>query len=243
MIYIHLKYRDKRYTIRCLWDAVLNEGTASKEVIKKREWKAKKKLEQKETKITVRYSELSKDVMIWEGTVYKPRGIRRILKKKKQAKTKPKKRRNTLPLDSPPLLFRGTLEDAKKLPVVKKAFSILKKIFAGLYITTNIVETIFNVKSKFSPHRTMKFGERMLVSILYSSLVLKEKNKEELHQFFKEKVITYDFIMQNALYGSGIQKNKPEEQSFLPLFKEAFHTGKRILIHYCDRNHNIHQES
>jgi transposase-like protein len=254
IIYIHLKYGGKDYTIRCLWDSVLNEGTPSEDVMKKRELKSKKKASDKKRITKVRYSELSKDVMIWEGTVYAPRGIRRKLPENgKNRKTKrvsssnntstsdasdlPLKKINTLTPDTPVLLFQGSLNEAKKLEVAAFCFQILKKIFAGLYITSNTVETVFNVKSKLYPHRTMKSGERMMICVLYSQFVLKGKSNEELRTFFKENIITYDFITQKVLYGSGLQKNKQEPPSFLNIIQEAVQKGKRLVIHYCDRNH------
>lgn len=250
IIYIHLKYEGKNYTIRCLWDSVLNEGTPSDDVMKKRELKAKKKTSEKERKTKVRYSELSKDVMIWEGTVYAPRGTRRKLSNNRKSEQvsssntstpdtlhSPLKKVDTSASDTPTLLFQGDLEKAKKLDVAAYCFEILKKIFGGLYITSNMVETVFNVKSKLYPHRTMKLGERIMICILYSQLALRGKSKEELCMFFKENIITYDFITQKVLYGSGLQKNKPEPLSFMHIIQEAMQKGRKLVIHYCDRNH------
>ena len=76
----------KDYTIRCAWDAVLKEGEASKKTQKMREMKAKKKLEDKERAGKIEYTEISKEVIIWEGTVYEPRGMRRIKQAKKNGK-------------------------------------------------------------------------------------------------------------------------------------------------------------
>ena len=255
IIYIHLRYDDgKDYTIRCLWDSVLNEGIPSEQVIEKRKMKAKKKLSEKERKTNVRYSELSKDAMIWEGTVYAPRGVRRKLpengKNRKAKQINPSnntstldtpnssvKKINTSTSDTPILLFQGNLEEAKKAPVAAYCFRILNKIFGGLYITSNTVETVFNVKSKLYPHRAMKTGERMMICVLYSQFVLKGKSNEELRTFFKENIITYEFIMQKVLYGSGQQKNKQEPPSFLTVIQETMKKGRKLVIHYCDRNH------
>lgn len=242
IIYIHLRYMKKEYTIRCLWDSVLNEGKPSKEVVKARELKARKKLNDKERKkTTIKYSSLSKDVMVWEGTVYLPRGVRRILRQNKRSKknsTKPTKQKpNTSTVDTALIIFKGTLEEAKKLKVVAYCFGILKKIFGGLYITSNVVETIFNFKSKFYPHRTVKFGQRLLVCVIYNCLILNGKTKKELIKFFKKEVITYDIIMQKVLYGSGLQKNKQEPPSFIEIIKEAISKNKKLILHYCDRTH------
>lgn len=237
IIYIHLKHKKKEYTIRCLWDSVLNEGMPSKEVIKKRELKAKKRLSEKEVETKIRYSELSKDVMVWEGVVYEPRGVRRVIrsdKGRRKTNSNDPGKRNTSASDAP-LIFKGSLEEAKELNVVSYCLKILKGIFGGLYITSNVVETIFNFKTKFYPHRTIKFGERLLVCVLYNCLFLKGKSKTELIKFFKENVITYDFIMQNVLYGSGLQKNKQEPPSFIGIIEEAVSQDKRLILHYCDR--------
>lgn len=239
IVYVHFKYERREYTIRCLWDCVLDEGKPSKDVIKQRELKAKKKMSDKERKKELIYSNLSKDVMVWKGTVYLPRGVRRLLKgrEKQKCAVYRSEKRNTSDPDTPELIFKGTFEDAKKLDVFKFCLKLLKKIFGGLYITSNIVETIFNIKNKFANHKTMKFGERILVCILFCHLQLKDKNKEELINFFKEKVITYDLLMQKVLHGSGLQKNKKEEPTFLELIKEAISTKAELVIQYCDKFH------
>lgn len=239
IIYIHLRYEGELYTIRCLWDCVLDEGEPSKDVVKQRRLKAQRKIHNKERKKEPIYSELSKDVMVWKGTVYLPRGVRRLLKGRKKLKNPAHRaeKQNTSDPDTPELIFKGNLDEAKSLKVVKMCLGLLKKIFAGLYITSNIVETIFNVKSKFAQHRTMKFGERILVCILFCHLNLKDKSKEELMAYFKKKVITYDLLMQKVLYGSGLQKNKREEPSFLELINQATTEGVQLVIHYCDRFH------
>jgi len=237
IVYIHLNYMGKDYTIRCAWDAVLEEGTASKGTQKMREFKAKQRLEEKERAGKIEYSELSKEVIVWGGTVYEPRGIRRIIRNKAKSKSHlPLKfKKNTSPSDMP-VVFKGDIKDAKSIPVFAYCFEILKKIFGGLHITSNFVETIFNFKSMFYPHRTIKFGERLMLCILYNRFVLKGKSKKELISFFKEKVITYDFVMKKVIYGSGLQKNKPEKPNFLKIIQDAILLGKRLIIHYCDAN-------
>jgi hypothetical protein len=234
IIYIHFTQNKQEYTIRCLWDVVLNEGIPSKEVIKQRKQKAKKKIEEKKRKKQVKYSKLCEDVMIWKGTVYAPRGARRLLNKTKNKTTSKKIIKNTSTPDTVKLLFKGNLKEAKKLNVMNHCLSILKKLFGGLYITSNIVETLFNVKAKLSPHRTMKSGQRIMVCVLYCHLNLKNKLKEELLTFFKEKVITYDFLMKKVLYGSGLQKNKQIFPSYLEIIKSAYISGEKIIVHYCD---------
>ncbi len=237
IVYIHLNYCGKDYTIRCAWDAVLEEGKASIKTQKMREFKAKHRLEEKERAGKIEYSELSKEVIVWEGIVYKPRGIRRKIRNKAKDKCllPLKFKKNTSPSDMP-VVFKGELKDAKSIPVFAYCFEILKKIFGGLYITSNLVETIFNFKSLFYPHRTIKFGERLMLCILYNRFILKEKSKKELISFFKEKVITYDFIMKKVLYGSGLQKNKIEKPTFLKIIEDAITFGKQLVIHYCDAN-------
>lgn len=258
IIYIHLKDDKKDYTIRCLWDLVLNEGTASEKTIKMRERKAKQKLEQKERKSEkpkIQYSKLSKDIMIWEGTVYEPRGVRRIIRNKSKKKTTKNNGENTEKVvkeketqkrdnefvtstdDTPKLIYKGNLEGALKISVMLLCFNILKKIFGGLYITSNIVEIIFNFKSQLYPHRTIKYGERLLICVLYNYMKLKEETKEELINFFK-KVVTYDLVMKYVLYGTGEQNNKIDrKQTYLEIINSAFKAGKQLYIHYRDRFH------
>jgi len=239
IIYIHLKSRRKEYTVRCLWDIVLNEGEPSQKVLEKRIQRAKMKTVNKEPENVMKYSELKKDIMIWKGIVYDPRGVRRKLGDKIKIKFqafKKKKVFNTSGNGSPKLIFSGKIEEAKDIPIFTYCFKILKKIFGGLHITSNVVENVFNIKSKLRAHRSMKFGKRLLICIIYGNTILKDMNKEELKKFIKEKVVTYDFLRQNVLYGSGLQKNKPIEKSFLDLIKEGLKTKKNLIIHYCDYN-------
>lgn len=240
IIYIHLKYRKEVYTVRCLWDIVLNEGTPSKNVLQKRIQRAKKKIIRKEYETIMKYSKLNTDIMVWKGTVYEPRGARRKLGVKIKLKSQDIKKKNefyTSTNDAPKLIFKGKVEEAMEMPIFRYCFKILKKIFGGLYITSNVVENVFNIKSKLKAHRAMKFGKRLLVCVMYGNTILKEMKKYELKNFLKENVITYDFIMQNVLYSSGLQKNKPKEKSFLDLIKEGIKTDKNLIIHYCDSNH------
>lgn len=238
IIYVHFRYNKQEYTIRCLWDCVLEDGVPSNAVIKQRKLKAKKRISDKERK-KLAYSELSKDIIVWEGVVYLPRGTRRLLngkKKQKNTMSRPEKKNTSYP-DTPKQIFKGTLQEAKELKVVEVCFNVLKNIFGGLYITSNIVETIFNVKNKFAFHKTMKFGERILVCILFCHLNLKNKKKEELMKYFRNNVITYDLLMQKVLYGSGLQKNKKEEPTFLEIIKKSLSKKVELVIHYCDRFH------
>ncbi|KXA89106.1 hypothetical protein AKJ62_03750 [candidate division MSBL1 archaeon SCGC-AAA259D14] len=241
IIYAHLIYKGEEYTIRCLWDVVLGEGTASGAVRRQRERRAKERTSGKQKANKTEYTDLSKDIMVWKGRVYNPRGIRRKLPTEKsdakRSKTK-NDRRNTSPPDTEELVFKGELEDAKKLPVFRRCFEVLKEVFGGLHITTNVVENVFNVKSKLEEHRTMKFGERILVCLLYGHLELNDMSKEELSEFLREEVITRDFIRNKTLHGSGLQKDKPEKPSSIDTIKEAVKTGQQLAIHYCDRNRN-----
>jgi len=136
IIYIHFRENNVDYTLRCLWDAVLDEGVPTRKVIKQREFKANKKINEKERKNKIRYSELSTDVILWKGVVKSPRGTRRILKKKSDNKAKTisvnKKNKlniNTFRSDTYKEIFRGNLKDAKKMKILSTCFRILKKTF------------------------------------------------------------------------------------------------------------------
>ena len=77
MVYMHFPYEETRYTMRCLWDVVLEEGEASEKTKKMRQ---RRKLERStsEKKDDDR-TELSPDIFLWEGSVYEPRGTRRLI--------------------------------------------------------------------------------------------------------------------------------------------------------------------
>ncbi|KXB04341.1 hypothetical protein AKJ48_02935 [candidate division MSBL1 archaeon SCGC-AAA261O19] len=46
--------------------------------------------------------------------------------------------------DGPSRIFKGELKEAMEIPPVRRAFSILKRVFGGHYITSNTAETLFN---------------------------------------------------------------------------------------------------
>lgn len=246
LIYIHLKHDSKDYTIRCLWDLVLNEGKPSEKTIKMRERKERVRLQCKERALgtpKAEYSELSKEIIVWEGTIYCPRGKRKRIrnKTKKEEKTireiKGGKHDEviTLRCDAAKLIYRGNLEEALKIDVMGLCFDIIKKIFAGVYITSNIVETLFNFKSQFSAHRTIKNGERLLICVIYNYTKLKEKTKEELVEFFRQ-VVTYNDVMKFVLSGTGTQKNKESEiPDHAEMINSAIESGKRLYMHYRNR--------
>jgi len=109
-------------------------------------------------------------------------------------------------------------------------------LFGGLYITTNHVKSIFNVKNKLRPHRTMKNGERILHCVLYRELVLSKMNKSELREYIEENIITPEFIQNNVLKGNGAQRKTEEKKpSKLEDVKQAIREKKDISIHYRDR--------
>ncbi len=238
MIYAHLVHNCTAYTIRCFWDVVLEEGTPSDNVLRQRERRAKKRKSNNRISKKDEYTELSKDVVIWAGTVFTPRGIRRRKPYKTTVKKSEKKNTSThdaVRNDPCEKVFEGPVEDAKNIPVFSHCFEVMKKIFGGLHITSNVVENVFNIKSKLKEHRTMKCGDRILVSTLYGNLVLKDMGKRELVEFLKNRVVTKDFIVSKVLYGSGLQKYKPDKPSYEERVRTAIENGLQLVIHYCDR--------
>lgn len=243
IIYVHLRKDGEYHTVRMLWDVVLDEEEPSEKAKKRREYKARKKLNKKQRKKKVKYTELSKDIMVWKGTVYNPRGIRQRIDEddthtkidgEKTGNENRNKNRNTYPSDGE-LVFRGELEEAKKLEIVSGCFNVLKSLFGGHYVTTNHVESMFNVKSKLKPHRTMKNGDRILNCVLYSEFVLNKKNRSELRKYVRDNIITPEFLQNNVLKGNQTNKKTKENRSKLELIKQALEENKEISIHYRDR--------
>lgn len=265
IIYMHFNHDESDYTLRCLWNTVLNDKKAPESVIKQRELKAKKKLDKKERKNKVEYTKLDPDVVLWDKLVRNPRGVRRVIKETNEEKDDPSivseqkdtqnefkidentselgqkenesKKKNTSPYDRAKEIFRGSAEDAKNHEIMKNCFFILISIFGGCYITSNAVETVFNLKSRLKAHRVVKTGKRLIVCVIYVYLYLRNKSKKWLRDFFGSKVITYDFIRNNVLYGSDVQKNNVREKksSFLDTINTAIEKDLRLVIRYRDR--------
>ncbi|KXA96926.1 hypothetical protein AKJ39_03965 [candidate division MSBL1 archaeon SCGC-AAA259J03] len=96
---------------------------------------------------------------------------------------------------TPERIFKGGLEEAKKLAPVKRAFSILKEIFGGHYITSNTAESLFNVKPPLKAHRTMKNGNGFAQVLLFLRTKLRKKTRNEIKSFIRNEVITYERLL------------------------------------------------
>ena len=88
IVFVHFKYDDgERYTFRCLWDIVLNEGECSEATKSKRKEREKlkenKQRSDSENSDKKEKTELYDGVILWRGTVMEPRGVRRRKPEKK----------------------------------------------------------------------------------------------------------------------------------------------------------------
>lgn len=263
LIYIHFPYEGKLYTLRCLWDAVLENGKAAEEVLRMRQ---RRKLE--EPKKEMDRTELFEGIILWEGIVYEPRGVRR----KKGATVSGamnEKESSTLVIaegdkfsdvigarlevcgilvksycselsdlegiasntDGAKRIFKGSMEEAFQLPMVEHAFSLLVQVFGGLYITSNAVECLFNVKLALRYHRTVKSGDALVQVLLYLWTQLRKKSKVEIKSFFK-KVVSFDRLRRIAVRSKKSVVDKAAQARQVVL--EAYYQGRPVVIYYLD---------
>jgi hypothetical protein len=264
IVYIHFRYEGKPYTLRTLWDVVLSEGDAGKEALRMR--RRRKELEKAKEERT----ELFPGLVLWEGTVYMPRGTRRKLNRAgatvsgvmegeaKGAAVSGVMESNNVNVtgevgissyidnlkdqktftdrwiapatDGVKRIFKGSVEEGLKIPSVRYAHSILVRVFGGMYITSNIAESLFTVKPAFRYHRTMKNGNVLVHTLLHLRTELKSKNREELRDFLMSKVVTVERMRRVAVTASRREKDKQIEQTVL----DAYHNHQPVVIYYRD---------
>jgi len=255
VVYTHFRYEDKLYTLRTLWDVVLSEGDAGKEALRMR--RRRKELEKAKEKKAKERTELLPGIVLWEGTVYMPRGTRRKLNRAGATVSGVMRGDNVNATGevgrSPDLdslkdqetftnrwvapatdgvkrIFKGSVEEGLQIPSVRYAHSIFVRIFGGMYITSNVAESLFTVKPALRYHRTVKNGDALIHVLLYLRTELQSKSREELRTLFIEEVITSERMMRVAVTGSLHKKNKPIEQTII----NACQNHQPVVIYYRD---------
>jgi hypothetical protein len=260
LVYVHLPFGGKLYTVRCIWNAVLEKGEAGEKVLKMRK---RRKLES--GKKSSDKTELFDGVILWEGAVYEPRGMRR----KRDAtvsgatsqvedhivdahagngpsrapeaemrgfETLGKARHHgdgdiAPRTDGAKRVFKGSLEDAVRIPVVKHAYSILVRVFGGLYITSNAVECLFSVKSALRYHRTVKNGNALILVLLYLKTRLRKKSRTEIKSFFRRDVVTLERIRRVAV-GTSVGQTWDKKERAKRVVLDAYRESRPLVIHY-----------
>ncbi|MFQ5816328.1 MAG: WYL domain-containing protein, partial [Candidatus Hydrothermarchaeaceae archaeon] len=266
LVYLHFPYGGKLYTLRCLWDAVLESGVPSDDVLRMRR---RRKLEKSKKEKKADRTELYDGVILWEGVVYEPRGVRK--KKGATVSGAMKKEENLNPAiasgNEPPdaagsgiggsetfkkacrderddrgsiapatvgakRIFQGGIEDAFQIPAVEYAYSILVHVFGGLYITSNAVECLFNVKPGLRYHRTVKSGDALVHVLLYLKTQLRKKSRAEIKSFFRD-VVSFERLRRVAVRNKGPVKRDKEAQTKQTVL-DAYSNGEPVVISYRD---------
>ena len=130
-------------------------------------------------------------------------------------------------------IFKGSLEDAMRIPVVEHAYSILSDVFGGLYVTSNAVECLFNVKSSLRYHRTVKKGDALIHVALYLKTRLRKKSREEIRDFLRGDVVTFERMRRVVVTGtksSSLDRKEKARQIVL----EAYEESRPVVICYQD---------
>jgi len=272
LVYVHLPHGGKLYTVRFPWDAVLEDGEPNEEALRMRKWR---KLESKDRseKTELDRTELFDGVIVWEGTVYEPRGTRRkigaTVSGAMGGRTGGENRESRAPVgdgvsgavgaeisgfetlaeicddriggdgdiaprtDGARRIFKGSLEDAMRIPVVEHAYSVLSDVFGGLYVTSNAVECLFNVKSSLRYHRTVKKGDALIHVALCLKTQLRKKSREEIRDFLRGDVVTFERMRRVVVTGtksSSLDRKEKARQIVL----EAYEESRPVVICYQD---------
>jgi hypothetical protein len=261
LVYVHFPFRGKLYTLRCLWDAVLNEGEADERV---KQMRKRRRLESAGE--PVKRTELFDGVILWEGTVREPRGTRRkgatvsgamegaeeggaehpsengpqwsgcgrIRGFGGPAEPSPVRGVRVAPrTDGAKRIFKGSWEEALRIPAVRRARSVLVQVFGGLYITSNAAECLFGVKPSLLYHRTVKSGTALIHVVLFLKTRLRKLRRAEVKSFLANEVVTLERLRRVAVGGPrppGMDERRLVEQTVL----EAYRDSKPVVIHYRD---------
>lgn len=263
LVYVHLPFRRKVYTLRCRWDAVLGEGKAGERVL---EMRGRRKLNSSEK--PGNRTGLFDGVILWEGMVREPRGVRR----KRGAsvsgamggdgnqtlETHLEKCPQRAPgtgiggigeskriwqrddgwiaprTDSAKELFKGSWDEALRFPIVRRARSILVRVFGGLHITSNAAECLFDVKPALRYHRTVKSGTALVHVLLYLKTRLRRLGRAEVKAFLRNEVVTFERIRRVAVRAKMGQGNRKRKEEIEQIVLEACRETKPLVIHYRD---------
>ncbi len=74
LVYVHLRHDEEVYTVRFPWDVVLEEGEPTEDAQRMRR---RRKLEGSSSRSKENRTELSDDIIVWEGIAKYPRGRRK----------------------------------------------------------------------------------------------------------------------------------------------------------------------
>ncbi|KXA96402.1 hypothetical protein AKJ37_05315 [candidate division MSBL1 archaeon SCGC-AAA259I09] len=271
LVYVHLRHDGKPYTVRLPWDVVLEKGEPTEDAQRMRK---RRKLEQDPSRSGEKLTELTDDIIVWEGIAKYPRG-RRKKNEKEEGVTVPEatdgeekpdepedlqeekdsedsqddsekfedtseedadteeRRVIASGTDTPKQVFKGKLEEAMEIPPVQRAFSILKKVFGGHYITSNTAEALFNVKPPLKAHRPMKNGKAFAQMLLFLRTKIRKKNRNDIKSFFKNEIVTLERLRKVSVKQKGPRHNgvDPEE-----VVLKAYRNDDPVTIIYKDRN-------
>lgn len=261
LVYVHFPFEGKLYTLRCSWNAVLESGNASDDVLRMRQ---RRKLES--SKKSSDRTELFDGVILWEGVVYEPRGTRRkrgatvsgAMGGENDRKSEvPAGNESSCALDAgiegfgtftevchdddediaprtdgARRVFKGKLEDAIQIPAVKCAYSLLVRVFGGLYITSNAAECLFGIKSALKYHRTVKNGDALIHVLLYLKTRLRKKGRTEIRTFFRNSVVTFERIRRVAVRAKAGHSSGDKKELVKQIVLDAYRESRPLVIYY-----------
>ncbi|KXB00027.1 hypothetical protein AKJ42_01975 [candidate division MSBL1 archaeon SCGC-AAA261C02] len=136
-------------------------------------------------------------------------------------------------IDGPKRIFRGNLEDALEIPVVRRAFSILVALFGGLYITSNVAESLFNVKPALKSHRTVKSGDAFVQLLLFLRTKVRKWDRERIKSFFRDEVVTLGRLRKVSVRRKGLHGDEVDPKEVV---LDAYDQRKPVTIYYKDGN-------
>lgn len=129
-------------------------------------------------------------------------------------------------------IFNGSIEDARDHPAAARTLDLLKEVFGGHFITSNVAEALFHLKPALTAHRTMKRGDGFVRLFLFLRTQVKGMDRAAMRSFFGEDVLTLE-----RLRRVGVRRSEREDGASDPkvVVREACRAGEAVVISYVDR--------
>ena len=174
VVYIHFIENGAKRTIVLRWDAFLESPTddISKNTLRKRKWSEKRpkkaaygrrwtdKVKEIDTPL-----ESSDTVYYYEG--FKKHPIRRRSCDNTKKRSSSSKRKKVKRKPKIKLIFKGKLNElVERFEAANKVIKVVREVFAGRYITSNMAEYVFQFKPLLKMKHGLKSVEYVFVTML-----------------------------------------------------------------------------
>jgi transposase-like protein len=252
LVLCHWFYKGKEYSCQIPWNLLLHEGKASRRTQNKREVRQRKNRQPRASR------SIPKEVRIWKyrQTMFylpRPRKSRDARRNNPESEDPSSTQANSVqegeknptdrctkgePKAGPPakLIFVGSPSEARKLAPFKFLYKKLRARFAGIYITSNIVEgEISEFKRLNTKSRSPNSGETLFNLLRARFYIRKQKMTVEeveaiLDEIFTIEAINRHMVIREKRSGAGGTRRGGIVEAFV----SAIQYGDAVEICYTD---------